>query len=190
MGKPWCLQQVAVGVQGTGQFGETACLEGVSHGAGEGDRARVLVTGGAGYIGSHTVLQLIGAGHEPVIGDDFSNSDRAVVGRLAMLAGREIAVHEVNLTNHLQTLDLMASGRFDAVIHFAGHKAVGESVAQPLSYYDNNLRSTLSLLTAMRDVGPRRMVFSSSATVYGPDATSPLREGLPLSATSRTAGAR
>ena len=92
---------------------------------------RVLVTGGAGYIGSHTVLQLIGAGHEPVIVDDFSNSDRAVVGRLARLAGREIAVHEVNLTDHLQTLDLMASGHFGAVIHFAGHKAVGESVAAP-----------------------------------------------------------
>src|ERR1700761_4903039 len=99
---------------------------------------RILVSGGAGYIGSHTVLQLIAAGHDAVIVDDFRRSKRTVVPRLEALAGRPIEVHEVDLTDRAATETLVADGSFEAVVHFAGLKAVGESVEQPLAYYSNN----------------------------------------------------
>jgi UDP-glucose 4-epimerase len=143
---------------------------------------RILVSGGAGYIGSHTTLQLIEAGHEPVVVDDFRRSKRSVVPRLAALAGRDIDVREVDLTDVDATDRLLASTSFDAVIHFAGLKAVGESVAEPLAYYRNNLDSTFSLLTAMGRHGVRRLVFSSSATVYGEHAPVPMKEEFPTSA--------
>jgi UDP-glucose 4-epimerase len=145
---------------------------------------RILVTGGAGYIGSHTTLQLIAAGHEPVIVDDFSHSKHAVIPRLEALAGRPIEVAEVDLTDREATEALVAAGSFDAVIHFAGLKAVGESVEQPLEYYRVNLGSTLSLLSAMSRHGVHVIVFSSSATVYGEHAPVPMKEDLPTSATS------
>lgn len=144
----------------------------------------VLVTGGAGYIGSHTVLHLLAAGHRVVVVDDFSNAKPSVVGRLEELSGEPVPVHAFDLADHDKTTALLANEQVDAVIHFAGYKAVGESVAKPLDYYRNNLGGTLGLLTAMRTHGVRHLVFSSSATVYGPDAPVPMTEDLPTSATN------
>ncbi len=145
---------------------------------------RVLVSGGAGYIGSHTVVQLAGAGHDVVVVDDFSNSKPTVVGRLEALTGTTIPVHGFNLTDPDKTEQFFATEHVDAVIHFAGFKAVGESVAKPLDYYQNNLDSTFSLLRAMNAHGVRRLVFSSSATVYGAEPVLPMTEELPTSATN------
>jgi UDP-glucose 4-epimerase len=146
---------------------------------------RVLVSGGAGYIGSHTVLALIDAGHDVVVVDDFSNSKPTVVGRLETLAGRHIPVHSFDLCDLDKTEHLFAEGDIDAVIHFAGFKAVGESVEKPLEYYTNNLDATFSLIRAMRRHGVRNLVFSSSATVYGDHAPLPLQEDYePLAASS------
>ncbi|MFD1946434.1 UDP-glucose 4-epimerase GalE [Nocardioides aestuarii] len=130
---------------------------------------KVLVSGGAGYIGSHTVVKLVEAGHDVVIVDDFSNAVPAVLGRLEALTGRAIECHSFDLCDHDKTEHLFATTDFDAVIHFAGYKAVGESVAKPLDYYENNLGSTFSLLRAMEKYDVDKLVFSSSATVYGTD---------------------
>ena len=125
----------------------------------------VLVTGGAGYIASHTVVQLVEAGTEPLLLDNFSNSKRAVFGRIEQITG----THPVNVEGDIRDRALLdrvlAEHDIDSVIHFAGLKAVGESVAKPLEYYDNNVAGTLVLLEAMRDAGARTIVFSSSATV-------------------------
>ena len=145
---------------------------------------RVLVTGGAGYIGSHTVVQLAAAGHDVVVVDSFANSKAAVVPRLEALIGRPLEVHAFDLTDRDKTESLFAEGHFDAVIHFAGLKAVGESVSAPLEYYQNNLDSTFALVRAMRNHGCFKLVFSSSATVYGEDAPVPMHEDLPTSATN------
>lgn len=146
---------------------------------------RVLVAGGAGYIGSHTVVALVEAGHEPVIADDFANSSPAVLPRLEQICGRSVPFHEIDLTDKAATSALVAQAEPDAVIHFAGYKAVGESVEKPLRYYANNLDSTFSLLEAMTEHGVKNLVFSSSATVYGPDAPLPYHEDYaPLRATN------
>lgn len=145
---------------------------------------RVLVTGGAGYIGSHTVVQLIAAGHQPVVVDSFVNSRPSVMPRLEELTGEHVETHALDLRDVDKTAALFADGGFDAVIHFAGLKAVGESSQIPLEYYDNNLGTTFSLLRAMERHGVRRLVFSSSATVYGETETVPMPEGLPTSATN------
>ncbi|MEO7234538.1 MAG: SDR family NAD(P)-dependent oxidoreductase, partial [Lapillicoccus sp.] len=134
---------------------------------------RVLVSGGAGYIGSHTVVHLVAAGHDVVVVDSFSNSKPAVMGRLDALTGLHIPVHAFDLTDPDKTERLFAAEPVDAVIHFAGLKAVGESVERPLDYYENNLVSTFSLLRAMRRHGCSTLVFSSSATVYGDRAPLP-----------------
>lgn len=136
----------------------------------------VLVAGGAGYIGSHTVVALREAGHDVTVVDNFDNSKPAVIARLEELTGGPVPVVELDLTDADATLRLFAEHAFDAVIHFAGLKAVGESVAQPLAYYRNNLDSTHSLLAAMDAHGVHRMVFSSSATVYGDHAPVPYQE--------------
>ncbi|QZY28765.1 UDP-glucose 4-epimerase GalE [Nocardioides coralli] len=130
---------------------------------------KVLVSGGAGYIGSHTVVRLVEAGHDVVIVDNFSNAVPAVLGRLEALTGTAIPCHAFDLTDHDKTAHLFAAEAFEAVIHFAGYKAVGESVAKPLDYYENNLGSTFSLLRAMQRHDVTKLVFSSSATVYGTD---------------------
>ncbi|WP_010147382.1 UDP-glucose 4-epimerase GalE [Serinicoccus profundi] len=145
---------------------------------------RVLVTGGAGYIGSHTVIALARAGHEVVVVDDFSNSKPSVTPRLEELAGIPVTVHAFDLADGDKLDALLAQERFDAVIHFAAFKAVGESVAKPIDYYRNNIGATLRLVEAMvaRDVP--YLVFSSSATVYGEDAPVPMTETLPTSATN------
>ena len=145
---------------------------------------RVLVSGGAGYIGSHTVVQLVAAGHDVTVVDSFANAKPSVVGRLEALTGAPLDVRSFDLTDHDKTEHLFADERFDAVIHFAGYKAVGESVEKPLDYYENNLVSTFSLVRAMRRHGVRKLVFSSSATVYGADAEVPMREDAPTSATN------
>ncbi|MFW5469294.1 UDP-glucose 4-epimerase GalE [Knoellia sp. CPCC 206435] len=145
---------------------------------------RVLVSGGAGYIGSHTVVQLVAAGHDVTVVDSFANAKPSVVGRLEALTGAPLDVRSFDLTDHDKTEQLFADERFDAVIHFAGFKAVGESVEKPLEYYENNLVSTFSLVRAMRRHGVRKLVFSSSATVYGADAEVPMREDAPTSATN------
>jgi len=130
---------------------------------------KILVSGGAGYIGSHTVIQLVRAGHDVVIVDNFSNSRPAVLGRLESLTGTRLHVHAFDLCDYDKTEHLFAAEDFDAVIHFAGHKAVGESAEKPLEYYENNLGSTFSLVRAMQRHHVDKLVFSSSATVYGTD---------------------
>jgi UDP-glucose 4-epimerase len=145
---------------------------------------RILVTGGAGYIGSHTVLELLDAGYGVVIADNFVNSKPAALKRLRQLASRPFDFVEVDLTDAPATEALFSSCAIDAVIHFAGLKAVGESVQKPLEYYRNNLVSTINLLLAMRRHGVSRFVFSSSATVYGDPVSVPIREEFALSATN------
>ena len=145
---------------------------------------RVLVTGGAGYIGSHTVVQLVAAGHTPVVVDSHVNSRASVLPRLEELTGTHIESHAFDLRDADKTSQLFADGAFDAVIHFAGLKAVGESSEAPLEYYDNNLGTTLSILRAMERHGVQTLVFSSSATVYGETTTVPMPEELPTSSTN------
>ncbi|MGB8380461.1 MAG: UDP-glucose 4-epimerase GalE [Dermatophilaceae bacterium] len=146
---------------------------------------RVLVSGGAGYIGSHTVVQLVAAGHDVLVVDSFRNANPAVVGRLEGLTGRPLPVHSFDLTDKDKTERLFAAEPIDAVVHFAGLKAVAESVQHPLEYYMNNLESTFSLLRAMRGHGCNLLVFSSSATVYGDRAPVPYVEDYePLKAIS------
>ncbi|MBD3947213.1 UDP-glucose 4-epimerase GalE [Nocardioides ganghwensis] len=130
---------------------------------------KILVSGGAGYIGSHTVIQLVAAGHDVVIVDNFSNAHPTVLGRMESLTGTPLALHSFDLCDYDKTEHLFAAEDFDAVIHFAGFKAVGESVAKPLDYYENNLGSTFSLVRAMQKHDVDKLVFSSSATVYGTD---------------------
>lgn len=136
----------------------------------------VLVAGGAGFIGSHTVVQLKQAGHDVTVVDDFDNSKASAVARVEQLVGDHIPLHAFDLCDPDKTEALFAGERFDAVIHFAGHKAVGESVEKPLQYYRNNLDSTFSLLRAMATHGVNRLVFSSSATVYGDESPQPSQE--------------
>ncbi len=145
---------------------------------------RVLVSGGAGYIGSHTVVQLVAAGHEVVIVDSFANAKPTVVNRLEALTGTHLPVHGFDLRDEDKTQHLFAHEKIDAVIHFAGLKAVGESVEKPLEYYENNLGATFSLVRAMRRHHVDKLVFSSSATVYGANASVPMREEMPTSATN------
>ncbi len=146
---------------------------------------KVIVTGGAGYIGSHTCLELLETGHQVTVIDNLCNSNRESLRRVGELTGKQVEFHEVDL------LDKSAvEGAFDAavgaeaVIHFAGLKAVGESVAQPLRYYHNNLTGTVNLCEVMQARGIKNLVFSSSATVYGDPASVPIREDFPLSCTN------
>jgi UDP-glucose 4-epimerase len=145
---------------------------------------RILVTGGAGYIGSHTVLELLEAGCEVVVLDSLVNASAQALERVRELSGRELplVVGDVRDAALLQTL--LREQPVEAVIHFAGLKAVGESVAQPLAYYDANLAGAISLLQAMQTAGVRRLVFSSSATVYGDPASVPIREDAPTGPTN------
>jgi UDP-glucose 4-epimerase len=145
---------------------------------------RILVTGGAGYIGSHTVVLLLEAGHDVVVVDNFSNSKPEALRRATEIAGRSAEVHEVDLLDADALAAVFASTGPDAVIHFAGLKAVGESVREPRRYYRTNLVGALNLTEAMADHGCRTLVFSSSATVYGPTPALPLTEGAPTSSTN------
>jgi UDP-glucose 4-epimerase len=147
-------------------------------------RNRILVTGGAGYIGSHTVLALLEAGHEVLIVDNLSNSSAKVLPRLEQLSGQVIPFVQADVRDGAALDRIFAEHRIDGVIHFAGLKAVGESVAQPLRYFDNNIGSTLALLQAMDRAGVRRIVFSSSATVYGDPEQVPITESSRLQVTN------
>lgn len=144
----------------------------------------ILVTGGAGYIGSHMTLLLLQAGHDVVVLDNLSNASADVLQRVARLAGCSAGFVRGDLRDAEGLAALFARHAFDAVLHFAGLKAVGESVARPLEYYDNNVLGTLRLLQAMDAAGVRKLVFSSSATVYGNPARQPVTEDFPLSATN------
>ena len=144
----------------------------------------ILVTGGTGYIGSHTVVELLAAGKDVLILDNYANSSPKVLERIAKISGRAPAFREGDIRDADGLRALFAAHRIEAVIHFAGLKAVGESVEQPLTYYDNNVNGTLCLLQAMRQAGVRRLVFSSSATVYGDPHHVPIREDFPLQATN------
>ncbi|MCR5084180.1 MAG: UDP-glucose 4-epimerase GalE [Succinivibrionaceae bacterium] len=142
--------------------------------------ATVLVTGGAGYIGSHTVVELVKAGFEAVILDNFCNSSPAVLGRINRICGRRIPLVVGDVRVREQVEAALAGRHIDAVIHFAGLKAVGESISKPLEYYDNNVGGSRTLLCAMRDHGIKNFIFSSSATVYGEPDTVPLTELSPV----------
>ena len=144
----------------------------------------VLVTGGAGYIGSHTVVLLIEAGYEVVIFDNFSNSSRESIRRVEALVNKEIAFVEGDIRNEDDLQKVFDVYSIDSVIHFAGLKAVGESVAEPLKYYDNNINGTRVLSEVMAKNGCKSIVFSSSATVYGDPHSVPIREDFPLFATN------
>ncbi|MCL4866425.1 MAG: UDP-glucose 4-epimerase GalE [Gemmatimonadales bacterium] len=145
---------------------------------------RILVTGGAGYIGSHTVLLLLEGGHEVVVVDNLSNSKPEALRRVAELAGRAATLHEVDILDRPALDRVFADATPDAVIHFAGLKAVGESVREPMRYYRNNVAGTVTLLDAMEAHGVRTLLFSSSATVYGDPHAVPILEDFPLSATN------
>ena len=145
---------------------------------------RILVTGGAGYIGSHTSIVLLEQGHDVVIVDNLCNSKRVAVDRVEELSGKKVTFYQYDVCDEAKMREVFSKESIDAVIHFAGLKAVGESVAIPLRYYDNNLTSTLVLLKVMKEFGVGNFVFSSSATVYGDPASVPIREDFPLSTTN------
>ena len=140
---------------------------------------RILVTGGAGFIGSHTVVSLVEAGFEPVIVDDFSNSQRVALDGLRAILGRDVTCYDVDCTDAAAMHKIFASEKLSGIIHFAAFKAVGESVAQPLKYYRNNLDSLLLLLELMPQYEVRNLVFSSSCTVYGQPEQLPVTEATP-----------
>jgi hypothetical protein len=144
----------------------------------------ILVTGGAGYIGSHTTVELLAAGHEVIILDDFSNSSPKVLDRLKTITGKNIAFYEGSILNKPFLNKIFKENNIEAVIHFAAFKAVGESVKEPLKYYHNNITGTISLLEVMTENKVKNIVFSSSATVYGMNNISPLTEDMPTSATN------
>lgn len=140
---------------------------------------RVLVTGGAGYIGSHTCVELLERGFEPVVVDNLVNSSPKAIERVEQITGRALPFYKADVRDEAAMDRIFAENAPEAVIHFAGLKAVGESVEKPLEYYDNNLRSTLVLLETMARHGTKQIVFSSSATVYAPGGPMPLKEGAP-----------
>ncbi|MBR2924752.1 MAG: UDP-glucose 4-epimerase GalE [Clostridia bacterium] len=137
---------------------------------------KILLSGGAGFIGSHTYVELINAGHEAVIVDNLYNASEKVLDRLAEITGKPVTFCNADVADKAALSAIFAQHSFNAVIHFAGYKAVGESVAKPLEYYRNNLDTTLTLCECMREAGVKRIVFSSSATVYGELDTMPLEE--------------
>lgn len=144
----------------------------------------VFVTGGAGYIGSHTVLELLQAGHEVIAIDNLSNSSIDAIKRVEQITGKNITFYQNDLLDKRAVQQIFNDHNIDSVIHFAGYKAVGESVSKPLMYYNNNITSTLVLCDVMNEHGVRNLVFSSSATVYGDPESVPIREDFPLSATN------
>ena len=144
----------------------------------------VLVSGGMGYIGSHTTVELLNAGFEVVIADDLSNSKELVKDRIKNITGKDVKFYNVDLTDVEKTEKIFEENKIDSVIHFAAFKAVGESVEKPLEYYYNNITSALVVLKAMKKYGCRNFVFSSSATVYGDAKVVPITEDSPLSTTN------
>ena len=144
----------------------------------------ILVTGGAGFIGSHTCVELLENGYEVVIVDNFINSKPEALNRIKQITGKDFKFYEADLLDKAAVETIFKENKIDAVIHFAGLKAVGESVAQPIRYYHNNITGTLILCQVMQEAGVRKIVFSSSATVYGSPKTVPIREDFPLHTTN------
>jgi UDP-glucose 4-epimerase len=144
----------------------------------------ILITGGAGYIGSHTLVELIGAGSNVVVVDNLGNSKREALSRVERITGKPVTFYELDIRDRAGLQRIFQEHAITAVIHFAGLKAVGESVSKPLEYYDNNVTGTLVLLEVMAAAGVKTLVFSSSATVYGDPESVPIRENFPLSATN------
>lgn len=144
----------------------------------------ILVTGGAGYIGSHTTLELLKEGYEVIVVDNLSNSNEKALKRIQKLAGKELTFYEVDLLDRVSMVNIFAEHPIDAVVHFAGYKAVGESVEKPLAYYENNVTGSIHLFEIMREYGVTDIVFSSSCTVYGDPDRVPITEDFPLSATN------
>ena len=144
----------------------------------------ILVTGGAGYIGSHTCIELALAGYDVVVVDNLSNSKTEAVRRVEKIVDKKIAFYKADICDKDAMRKVFSAHSFDAVINFAGYKAVGESVAKPLEYYENNIYGMIALLDVMREFGVKNLVFSSSATVYGNPHTVPITEDFPLSTTN------
>lgn len=142
----------------------------------------ILVTGGAGYIGSHTTIELLGAGHNVIIADNLSNSNKLVLDRIKEITGETVTLHDIDLLNKAELNGIFKENTINAVIHFAGYKAVGESVEQPLKYYKNNLISTINLCEVMDENDVHNLIFSSSATVYGNPETNPIKESFSTAA--------
>ncbi|MBQ3547660.1 MAG: UDP-glucose 4-epimerase GalE [Clostridia bacterium] len=142
----------------------------------------ILVTGGAGYIGSHTCIEMQNAGYEVIVVDNLDNSSRESLVRVEKITGKAVKFYEEDIRNKEALRQIFKENKIEAVIHFAGLKAVGESVREPIMYYDNNLISTLVLLEVMNEFNVKKIVFSSSATVYGVATEMPLVEGMPLGA--------
>ncbi|WP_226664666.1 UDP-glucose 4-epimerase GalE [Microbulbifer aggregans] len=145
---------------------------------------KVVVTGGAGYIGSHTCVELLEAGLEPIVIDNLCNSSAESLQRVEAITGKPVTLHQVDIQDREGLRDIFRQYDVSAVIHFAGLKAVGESVSQPLRYYQNNVAGTLVLCEVMEEFGVRQLIFSSSATVYGDPASVPIREDFPTGATN------
>lgn len=145
---------------------------------------KILVSGGTGFIGSHTVVELLNAGHEVVIFDNLYNSKVEVVDKIEKITGKKPAFYEADMLDKEALRPIFEENKFDAVIHFAGLKAVGESVQKPLLYYQNNLTGTMNLCELMAEYDCKRIIFSSSATVYGSPKTVPITEDFPLSTTN------
>lgn len=145
---------------------------------------KILVTGGTGYIGSHTAVELLNSSYEIVIIDNFSNSKSDVLDKIKLITNKDFKFYEGDVCNKDLLRKIFNENKIDAVIHFAGYKAVGESVKKPIMYYRNNIDSTLSLIEVMNEFNCKKIVFSSSATVYGNPTTLPIKEDFPLSTTN------
>lgn len=150
--------------------------------------SKILVTGGAGFIGSHTCVELLNAGYEVVIVDNFSNSKPEALNRIKKITGKDFAFYEADILDLPAVEKIFEENKIDAVIHFAGLKAVGESVQKPVEYYHNNITGTLMLIKAMRKFGCKKIVFSSSATVYGVDNPAPYVETMPTNTSTNPYG--
>ncbi|MBQ7009461.1 MAG: UDP-glucose 4-epimerase GalE [Ruminococcus sp.] len=136
----------------------------------------ILLAGGAGYIGSHTAVELLNAGYEVVVADNFSNSSPEAIRRVEKITGKTVKLYELDIKDNAKLFEVFKENKIDAVIHFAGLKAVGESVQKPIMYYRNNIDTTLSLLETMNEFGVKNVIFSSSATVYGEENPVPYTE--------------
>ena len=145
---------------------------------------KILVTGGTGYIGSHACVELLNAGHEVVVFDNLYNSKEDAIDRIKKITGKDLKFYKADMLDVESMRVVFEENKFDCVIHFAGLKAVGESVAKPLLYYENNISGTINLCKLMNEYGCKRIVFSSSATVYGSPKTVPITEDFPLSTTN------
>lgn len=144
----------------------------------------ILLTGGAGYIGSHTCVEMLNAGYDVIVVDNLNNSSRESLNRVEKITGKSVKFYEADVCNYDALRKIFTENKIDAVVHFAGHKAVGESVQKPIMYYKNNLESTIALIEVMNEFDVKKLVFSSSATVYGASTEVPLVEGMPTGATN------